>query len=94
MAEKSAKKPGFFRRAGQGIARFFTDTRAELKRVIWPTPKQVWNNLLIVLAFVLLATLLVIALDAGFSQLLKLMLTWVSGLAPDSSSLSSVSSGL
>ena len=90
MAEKSAKKPGFFRRIGQRFTRFFTDTRAELKRVVWPTPKQVWNNLLIVLAFVALATALIFALDAGFGQLLQLMLKWVASLAPDSSSLSSV----
>jgi len=41
------KKPGIFAR----IAGWWKDTKAELKKVQWPTWKQTMNNTLIVLAF-------------------------------------------
>ena len=35
-AEKKDAKPGFFQR----IARWFREMKSELKKVVWPTPKQ------------------------------------------------------
>ena len=46
MAE--AKKANWFVRAWGGICRYFRELRSELKKVVWPTPKQVMNNTLIV----------------------------------------------
>lgn len=40
-------KPGFFAR----IKQWFKETKAELKKVQWPTWKQTLNNTLIVIAF-------------------------------------------
>ena len=51
MAE--AKKANWFKRTWGAIARFFRELRSELKKVVWPTPKQVLKNTLIVLACVL-----------------------------------------
>ena len=51
MAE--AKKPNVFKRFFGAIARFFRELRSELKKVVWPTPKQVLKNALIVLACVI-----------------------------------------
>ena len=47
--KKPAKKskPGLFARINQ----WFKETRAELKKVQWPTWKQTLNNTLIVIAF-------------------------------------------
>ena len=50
MAE--AKKQNWFKRFFGGIARYFRELRSELKKVVWPTPKQVLKNALIVLACV------------------------------------------
>ena len=73
MAEKAAKKkPNIFVRIGQGIVRFFKDTRGEMKRVVWPSGKQVRTNLAIVLLFVVLMATLIFLLDLGFSWLFKL----------------------
>jgi len=49
-AEKKKKKPSLFAR----IAGWWKDTKAELKKVQWPTWKQTLNNTLIVLAFCVL----------------------------------------
>ena len=45
---------------------FFKDFKAELKKVIWPTPKQLANNTTAVVAIVLLTAIIVFALDVVF----------------------------
>ena len=42
------KKQNWFKRFFGGIARYFRELRSELKKVVWPTPKQVLKNTLIV----------------------------------------------
>ena len=45
---------------------FFKDFKAELKRVIWPTPKQLVNNTVAVITIVLITPIIVFALDLVF----------------------------
>ena len=45
---------------------FFKDFKAELKKVIWPTPKQLVNNTSAVLAIVLITAVIVFVLDVVF----------------------------
>ena len=47
MADKTEKKPGFVARAktavknfGAGVAKFFRDTKSELKKVVWPSKED------------------------------------------------------
>ena len=64
MAEKVKKeKRGIFKRIGG----FFKEVRIEtFKRIIWPTPKQVLNNTLIVIVTVLVVGIFVWLLDFLF----------------------------
>ena len=75
MAE--AKKQNWFARAWGAIARYFRELRSELKKVVWPTPKQVLKNTLIVLACVLVVGVIIWVFDivAGFgiSELINLV---------------------
>lgn len=48
---------------------FFKDFKAELKKVIWPTPKQVVNNTTAVITIVLITALIVFVLDLTFETL-------------------------
>lgn len=48
---------------------FFKDFKAELKKVIWPTPKQVLNNTTAVIVIVLLTAAIVFVLDLAFETL-------------------------
>lgn len=48
---------------------FFKDFKAELKKVIWPTPKQVVNNTTAVITIVLITALIVFVLDITFETL-------------------------
>ena len=51
MAE--AKKENWFKRTWGKVRKYFRELRSELKKVVWPTPKQVVKNTLIVGACVL-----------------------------------------
>lgn len=48
---------------------FMKDFKAELKKVIWPTPKQLFNNTAAVITIVLIVTIIVFILDLGFEAL-------------------------
>lgn len=48
---------------------FFKDFRAELKKVIWPTPKQLTNSTVAVITIVLITTLIVFVLDLAFTKM-------------------------
>ena len=57
------KKQNLFARAWGRICRYFRELRSELKKVVWPTPKQVLKNSLIVLACVLVIGVFIWAFD-------------------------------
>ena len=62
MAEVN-KKPNFFVRTGSRIARWFREMKSELKKVVWPSGKQLWNNTLVVLGAVLIVGIIVCVFD-------------------------------
>ena len=47
---------------------FFKDFKAELKKVIWPTPKQLVNNTVAVVTIVLITAAIVFVLDVVFDM--------------------------
>ena len=54
---------------GKNKKHFMKDFRAELKRVIWPTPKQLFNNTVAVITVVLITAAIVFVLDFAFESL-------------------------
>lgn len=48
---------------------FWKDFKAELKKVIWPTPKQIVNNTATVIGIVLITVVIVFVLDVAFDAL-------------------------
>ncbi len=48
---------------------FFKNFKAELKKVIWPTPKQLANNTIAVITIVLITAVIVFVLDFAFEAL-------------------------
>lgn len=59
---KKQSRPGFFARLGK----WFRDLRAEAKKVIWPTRKQVVNNTIVVIVIVIIVGAVVAGLDFVF----------------------------
>ena len=45
--------------------------KAELKKVIWPTPKQLFNNTVAVLTIVIITAIIVFVLDVAFESINK-----------------------
>lgn len=45
---------------------FFKNLKAELKKVIWPTPKQLVNNTVAVITIVIITAIIVMILDFAF----------------------------
>ena len=77
MAETSSKKPGFFSKVKnwfKGIGKFFRDTASEMKKVVWPSKKQIINNTCIVLVVVVIAAIVIFLLDSVFGLVLDLLL--------------------
>lgn len=65
MAEaKKQEKEGFFRRTGNRISKWFREMKAELKKVVWPTKKQVLQNTLVVIVSVLVVGAFIWVFDA------------------------------
>lgn len=51
--------------------RWFKEFKAELKKVIWPTGKELFNNTAVVLMVVVLVSVLIFILDLAFGALTK-----------------------
>ena len=67
MAEKNvpAKKGG--------IIKFFKETKAELKKVTWPSKKQLIHNTFVILVFIAIVCVILAVLDFGFRGLFSLL---------------------
>lgn len=72
--KQSGKKPNFFVRAGRGIAKFFRDCKAEVKKIVWPTPKSVFKNTGVVLVTIIVIGLFIFGLDTLLMNLLGLIM--------------------
>lgn len=65
MANKEKeKKPNILQRLGK----FFREVYGELKKVTWPTPKELVSFTATVLAFILLIAIMIGVLDFGFGK--------------------------
>ncbi|MGN0106560.1 MAG: preprotein translocase subunit SecE [Hominilimicola sp.] len=64
-----AKKASF----GTRVKRFFKDTKAELKKVTWPTKEQLIHNTGVIIVFIIIITIILSLLDVAFAQLFKML---------------------
>ena len=64
---ENTKKVGIFRRIWKSIK----NTKAEFKKVVWPTKSQLVNNTLIVIAALIIIGLVIFGLDMLFG--------WIAG---------------
>ena len=63
--KKDDTKPGFFKR----VAKWFREMKSELKKVVWPTRKQLINNTIVSVVVMLISALGV----WGFDQIARLL---------------------
>ena len=67
---KKSKKPNVFKR----LLKYLGACKGELKKIIWPSAKQTTKNFGIVIAVIVIAGLLIFALDRGLYALLGLVM--------------------
>ena len=70
--KKDDTKPGFFKRVGK----WFREMRSELKKVVWPTRKELVNNTVVSVVVMLISALGV----WGFDQIARLLVQGLLGL--------------
>ena len=61
---KNQEKGNFFQKTGQRISKWFREMRSELKKVVWPSRKQLIQNSLVVLLCVLVVGVFIWIFDA------------------------------
>ena len=69
----NTKKENFFKRAGKKITGFFKGIFSELKKVTWPTKRDVIIGTLSVLAFCLVVGGIIWLADFGLDSLMRLI---------------------
>ena len=69
--KKEESKPGFFKRIGK----WFREMKSELKKVIWPTGKQLLNNTLIALGMMVASAIIIWGFDEIAQLLVRALLT-------------------
>lgn len=60
------KKENFFKRAAKKIAAYAKATKSEVKKISWPTRKQLINNTAIVIVCIVIVSIVIFALDTFF----------------------------
>ncbi len=69
--KKEDKKPGLFKRIGK----WFREMKSELKKVIWPTPKQLAKNTGVSLVVMIASAIVIWGFDQLAQMLIKALLT-------------------
>ena len=57
-----------------GLKRYFIETKAEFRKIVWPAPKQVLNNTVVVLAMIVFVGAIIWILDTASTTVLTTFL--------------------
>ena len=69
MAKNKANKTDKAKKDVKNKRHFWKDFKAELKKVVWPTPRQLVNSTVAVITIVLVTAIIVFVLDLGFEAI-------------------------
>ena len=56
------------------VIQFFKESRAELKKVVWPTKDDVISSIKVVIISTIVVALILGLLDLGFSELFRIVM--------------------
>ena len=59
------------KRGSNRFAKWFREMRSELKKVVWPTPKQILNNTFVALSVMVAAGIVIWAVDQVGGQIFQ-----------------------
>lgn len=72
MADNKVKKPKKERKSGR-IKQFFKEVMGELKKLSWPSKKDLASYTLTVIAFIAVMAIVIYVLDLAFSEGISLL---------------------
>ena len=73
-AAKKEKKPFFLIRFFRWVKKFFRDTVTEMKKVVWPSKKQILNNTGVVLIALAISAIFIGGLDSILGLIVRFAL--------------------
>ena len=73
VKKEDVKKLSF----GQRVSKWWREMKSELKKVVWPTPRQIVNNTIVALVVMLVAAIVI----WGFDEIAQLIVRAVLSLA-------------
>ena len=56
------------------VVQFFKESRAELKKVVWPTKDDVISSIKVVIVSTIVVALILGLLDLGFTELFRILM--------------------
>lgn len=56
------------------VGNYFRESKSELKKIVWASPKQVVNNSIIVIVGIIVAGAVISAIDFGFTTVIQLII--------------------
>ena len=65
--KKTEEKLGFFKR----VAKWFRDMKSELKKVVWPSPKQTAKSSLVALGMIIVCAVVLWGFDSAAEAIVK-----------------------
>ena len=68
--KKDDSKPGFFKR----VAKWFREMKSELKKVVWPTRKDLFNNTLVSVVVMIISAIVLWGFDMLASGLVHALI--------------------
>ena len=64
-------------RGSNRFIKWFREMRSELKKVVWPTPKQITNNTFVALTVMACAAVVIWALDLVAGEIFVAIITYI-----------------
>ena len=77
--ENKSTKPSFFQRVGnffKGVGRFFKNMYHELKKVSWPSKKELVNYSVVVFIFMIIMGIIIGLFDIGAGKLVDIIVNF------------------
>ena len=68
--KKSDEKIGFFKR----VAKWFRDMKSELKKVVWPTPKQTMKGTAVAVVMMVVCAVVLWGFDSAAQAVVKALI--------------------
>ena len=78
-AKKKPEKPSFFDRMSKKVSTWWREMRSELRKVVWPTSKQVVNNSGIVVSSVIVVGVIVFLFDLAANGIISFIISAFKG---------------